>query len=435
MARLVNILTPRGIAALVAPGEPSVRGPDGKQKAKVGVHADGQRLALRVRKDGVSRDGQGYVAHWVFQYRWGTGKNNTQTMGLGGWPAVTLAKARDKAKAANDLLAAGINPLVAKRTAPEVVPTFGEVADEWFEAKKKSLTAKKNIANIKRFLTVYMAPLRDKPVSEITTTDVLNTFKELWASNYVSAKRAIRTCASVLDAAKVKNHRTGDNPAAWRGHLSHLLPKPQHKTKNRPAVLYEELPAVYAKLQTLDGAAASALEFAILTAARTGEVIGDSSHDVLPMMWGEVNFATRMWIIPGPRMKEKRDHHVPLSPRAIEILKAMHELRWNDEPTCPVFPGMKDGTGLNSNAMLDVLHKRLGRKETVHGMRNGFKDWCLDETDFHDDVSEEALSHLVGSEVRRAYRRRTAIEKRRILLTAWHSYLSGKTALRQREAA
>jgi integrase len=425
MARLVNILTPRGIAALLAPGEPFLRGPDGKPKAKVGVHADGQRLYLRVRPDGVSRAGQGYVAHWVFQYRWGTGKNNTQTMGLGGFPDVSLKVARDKAKAANDLLATGINPLVAKRTAPEAVPTFGDFADDWLKTLETSLTAKKNVANYKRYVTGMMAPLRDKLVSEITTQDVVATFKPLWTTQYVSAKRARSTLKRILDGAKVAGHRTGDNPAQWEGHLEHLMPAPNHKTKHREAVPYAEAPDFMTDLRAADGVSARALEFTILTAARSGEVIGDNSHDVPPMPWGEVDLKAKLWVIPGSRMKEDRDHQVPLTPRAIEILEEMQAMRWNTDPSCPVFPGMSDGEGLNSNAMLTTL-KKLGRKETVHGFRSCIRDWAGNETTFARETLEEVLSHQVGNEVERAYRRGQAIEKRRALLTAWADYLSGQ---------
>ncbi|HEV7689667.1 MAG TPA: Arm DNA-binding domain-containing protein [Hyphomonadaceae bacterium] len=171
MARLVNILTPRGIDALIASGEAVVTLPDGTTKPKVGVHADGQRLYLRVRPDGEARDGGGYVAHWVFQFRWGTGKNNTLTMGLGGYPAVKLKQARDKAKAANDLLAMRINPLEAKRLEPAAVPTFGDFADDWFATIEGDFKNPKHGDFYKRVLNV--APARSCsfcPFSKVSRT-------------------------------------------------------------------------------------------------------------------------------------------------------------------------------------------------------------------------------------------------------------------------
>jgi integrase len=262
-------------------------------------------------------------------------------------------------------------------------------------------------------LTKYAAPLRKLPVDAIDTAAVLSVLKPIWQAKPETASRFRGRVEQVLDAAKAKGHRTGENPARWRGHLDKLLAKRQKLTRGHHAAMaYTELPAFISRLRDrqTESVSALALEFAILTAARSGEVLG--------MRWDEVDDAAKVWTVPPTRMKAAREHRVPLSARALAILDEAKKARAG----AFVFPGSRGGRPLSVMAMEMVL-RRMGRDSvTVHGFRSAFRDWAGNETQFAREVAEAALAHVIGDAAERAYRRGDALEKRRALMEAWASY-------------
>lgn len=391
MALALNKLSARGVATI----------------SKAGRHGDGGGLYLVVDKSGAKR--------WVFLYRRG---GILREMGLGGLKAVTLARAREVAAEARANLQAGVDPISAKRSSPTLAPTFGDAADDFIDAMKPQFRNAKHIAQWEMTLKDYAAPLRPKPVNEITTADVLDVLKPIWLTKSETASRLRGRIERVLDAAKAKGHRSGENPALWRGHLDKLLPKRRKLSRGHHAAMrYEEVPAFIGALRERAAVAARALEFTILTAARSGETFGAK--------WREIDLGAAIWIIPKDRMKAAREHRVPLSPRAVAILKEMAQI--GTDPDAYAFPGQKRGKPLSVMAM-DMILRRMKAPITVHGFRSSFRDWCGEESTFPRELAEAALAHVVGDETERAYRRGDALEKRRKLMVAWANYCEPKKA-------
>jgi len=257
-------------------------------------------------------------------------------------------------------------------------------------------------------LQVYAAPLRRIPVDKITTDDVLSVLKPLWNDKAETASRLRGRIERVLDAAKAQGLRTSENPARWRGHLDQLLPKRQRLTRGHHAAMpYSDVPAFMADLQARQATAALALELAILTAARTGEVLG--------ARWEEFDLDRALWTVPATRMKAGREHRVPLSQRALKITGAMHQCRNGDY----VFPGQKAGRPLSVMALEMVLRRMKVDGATVHGFRSAFRDWAAEATSFTNEVCEAALAHAIENKVEAAYRRGDLFDKRRKLMEAW----------------
>lgn len=260
--------------------------------------------------------------------------------------------------------------------------------------------------------------MRGTPVDEIDTAAILDVLKPLWSAKPETAARLRQRIESVLDAAKAQGHRTGENPAAWRGHLAHLLPKrPTLAKGHHAAMAYADLPAFVEKLRAHQGRsiAAFALEFLILTAARSGEVYG--------ARWPEIDLEARVWTIPPERMKAGRQHRIPLSERAVAILSEMAKVRTNHF----VFPGRSDGR-LSHIAMAKVMDRLEVEGATPHGFRSAFRDWAGNETHFAREVAEAALAHSIGDAAEQAYRRGDALEKRRDLMEAWCRYVEPSNA-------
>jgi integrase len=375
-------------------------------KLKVpGRHADGGGLYLFIDDAGRRR--------WIFMYTRG-GKRTE--LGLGSARDLSLAKARAEATTLRAVLASGGNPK-AERAKDEHVPTFGEVADAYVEAMRPSWRNAKHAAQWTMTLTNYAAPMRDKPVDEIATRDVLDVLQPLWQRTPETAERLRGRIENVLDAAKARGHRSGENPARWRGHLDQLLPKRQRLSRgHHKALAYEALPNFMADLRSRDAVAARALEFLILTAARSGEVHGAQAD--------EIDLEKKVWIIPAARMKAGREHRVPLSPRAVEIVEAMQAL---GRPPY-LFPGPKPKAPLSSMAMAMLL-RRMKSDVTVHGFRSTFRDWASETTGFPHEVCEMALAHTIANKAEAAYRRGDLFDKRRKLMEAWAGYCaSAKTA-------
>lgn len=373
-------------------------------KAGPGEYTDGLGLLLRVSSN-LSR-------YWVYRFRM-AGKR--KEMGLGNLIDVSLAEARDAVIDARRLVKQGVDPIAARKSskaAPRGV-TFGEAADGYFEAKKAEYGNEIYRNTVRRWLNDLAAPIRTLPVEDINTVAVLSVVGPVWARTPKSGRGLREKIESVLDYAAVHGWRSGDNPARWKGHLEHLLAKHDPTLEGHHTALpYKEAPAFYAKLIALDAVAARALEFTILTAARSGEC--------REATWAEIDLAERIWTIPGKRMKEGEEHVVPLCDRAIAILEQMTTHRDGDF----IFPGYRRGKPLSGMAFAHVL-KRLGADVTAHGFRSTFRDWAGDCTNHEREIAEAALSHRVGGKVERAYRRGSALNKRRKMMDDWQAFLRG----------
>ena len=416
----INRLTARGVAAITEPGR----------------HADGGNLYLNVSKTGARA--------WVFFYR----KDGKQReMGLGGYPAVGLAQAREAATEARRLLAQGGDPLAAKRavkaeakSADDRRVTFGAFAQQYIEAHEGEWKNEKHKAQWRSTILGpqieveagkakrksgpdYCASLRKKPVSEIDTDDVLEVIRPYWGGKRETANRIRQRIETILDAAVVDKKRpSGLNPARWKGHLALLLPKQGRSRGHYAAMPWQSVPSFMAALADREGVAARAVELLILCASRSGEVRG--------MTWGEVDLDRQVWTIPGARMKAGREHRVPLSDRAISAVETMLPLRprrAEDQPGALVFPGLRKAP-LSDMTLGAVLKRMKVEGATIHGFRSAFRDWASEATSTPFEVVELALAHAVGDQTVQAYFRADLFEKRRALLDQWATYLSGGTA-------
>ncbi len=342
----------------------------------------------------------------MFLFRW---HGKPTEVGLGSARGVTLARARELATQARAKQAEGINPKDARK--PLEGRTFGECADRVIDAMRPSWRNAKHAAQWEMTLRDYAGPLRRLPVDKITTDDVLSVLKPLWNEKPETASRLRGRIERVLDAAKAQGLRSGENPARWRGHLHQLLPTRQKLTRGHHAAMnYPELPAFMSDLQGRKATAASALEFTVLAAARSGEVLG--------ARWDEFDLDRAVWTVPARRMKAGREHRVPLSKRALKIVQEMHESRDGDF----VFPGQKMGEPLSVMALAMVLRRMKIEGATVHGFRSAFRDWSAERTNFSNEVCEAALAHVIENKAEAAYRRGDLFDKRRKLMEAWAVY-------------
>ncbi len=365
---------------------------------KPGRHSDGANLYLNV-KDGGSKS-------WLFIYR-SDGKQ--REMGLGGLDKVPLARARSLAADAREALGAGRDPIQDKRR-PKT-PTFGERADAYIESHKKAWKNQKHIDQWEMTMRVYAGPIRQTPVNKITTAEVFEILEPIWVAKHETATRVRQRIESVMKSAKSLKLYEGDNPASLDA-LHSLLPRMGKSKGHHPALPVEEIPDFMAKLRARSSISARALEFTILTVARTNETIGG--------IWPEIDDLG--WIVPAERMKNKKDHRVPLGDRALEILA---EMRSMGRPY--LFPGAQDDGPLSNMAMAELL-KDMRPGVTVHGFRSTFRDWCSEHTNFSRDVAEMALAHTIESETEAAYRRGDLYRKRLDLMETWDAYCAGRMA-------
>lgn len=366
-----------------------------------GRHSDGGGLYLNVSAVGTKS--------WLFM--WTPAGSKRREMGLGAYPAVSLAKARAKATEYRAAVAEGRDPIAER--AKEAEPTFGECADKFLTSMEGSWRNEKHRAQWKMTLEEYCKSIRTKRVSMIGTEEVLQVLKPIWTTKPETASRLRGRIERVLDFAKTKGWREGENPALWRGHLKNVLPARRKLTRGHHAAMaFHQVPAFVVRLRSAEAMAARALEFLILTAARSGEVYGAK--------WAEIDLVAGLWTIPAERMKAAKEHRVPLSDRALSLVKSLYDSRVSDF----VFPGQKKDHSLSTSAM-EMLLRRLEVDVTVHGFRSSFRDWAGDKTTFPRDLAEAALAHEIGNAVERAYRRADAIEKRRKLMQAWSDYLRG----------
>jgi integrase len=358
---------------------------------------------------------------WVFLYAL-RGRQREMGLGAAGKDGVSLSKARELASAARQQLRDRIDPLEARRAdqraraMTDKACTFGDFADRYIETKRSEWKNDKHVAQWVMTLRDHAAPLRRFQVRDIDTEAVLNTLRPIWQTVPETAQRLRGRIEAILDAAKVKGLREGENPARWRGHLSHLLAKRQKLTRGHHRALpFERVPAFIVELRSRSDVSARLLEFVVLTAARSGEARGAK--------WSEFDVTGRVWTIPRERMKAGREHRVPLSDRALQIVQELEAIRLSEF----AFPSLK-GKPYSDMSMTQLL-KRMGYAEvaTCHGFRSSFKDWASECTGFPNEVSEMALAHAITNEAEAAYRRRTLFEKRRELMEAWARYCGGET--------
>jgi integrase len=392
------------------------------ETAKAGRYADGEGLYLVVDATGGRR--------WVFLFRW-AGKLKEMGLGgvkaRGGKPAVSLAKARERAATARRIVAEGRNPIVEGLPVDKAIPTFGEAADSLVESLGPQWRNAKHRAQWTMTLTRYARPLRSLPVDRVDTEAVLKVLNPVWQAKPETASRLRGRIERVLDAAKAKGERQGENPARWRGHLDHLLPTRQRLTRGHHAAMpYPELPAFLIALRDREAVAALGLEFLILTAARSGEALGAK--------WAEIDLEAKTWTVPAERMKAARAHRVPLSARALEILETVKQL----DNGGYLFPGQKKGRPMSGMAF-EMLLRRMGEDVTPHGFRSSFRDWAGEVSTFPREIAEQALAHKVGDATELAYRRGDALERRRVMMDAWAAYCeahpAGSTVVPMKRAA
>lgn len=373
-----------------------------------GLHGDGGGLYLRVSSP--------TAASWVFRYMM---SGRAREMGIGKYPDVTLADARDRADQARKLKAQGVDPLdhrdaveLKKRAETAKAVTFKDAAKSYIEGNRAGWRNAKHAAQWESTIRTYAEPvIGPLAVHDIDTALVLKVLESIWTTKPETASRLRGRVEAVLDWAKTRGLRDGENPARWRGHLDKVLP-PRTKVqrvKHHSALPFDQLRAFMARLRLENSISALALEFTILTAARTGEVMGAK--------WAEFDLKDRLWVVPGQRMKASREHRVPLSSRSIAIVEALK----HDEPSREmfVFPGSKPESSLSNMAFLMLLRRMKLEELTVHGFRSTFRDWAAEHTDFPSELAELALAHTIGNKVEAAYRRGDMFEKRRTLMEAW----------------
>lgn len=382
------------------------------KNAKAGRHADGGGLNLLVKDSG--------ARSWVYRFML-DGKSRDLGLGSAAGPdKISLAKARDLATALRLRVKAGVDPLAERhREAAEAAAeaqaakiagvTFRHVAEAYIAANESSWRNDKHRQQWRNTLASYVYPvIGELPVADIATGHVLQILEPIWQEKPETASRIRGRIETLLDAAKARGYRDGENPARWRGHIAQILPARSKLTRgHHKALPYTELPAFMSQLRAREAMAALALEFVILTATRTSELLGAN--------WGEVDVEKAVWTIPADRMKAGKEHRVPLSPRAIEILKSVKPLRSNY-----LFPSDKGGK-LSTMAM-SMLLRRMKLDCTVHGFRSAFRDWSAECTGYAHEVCEMALAHSIGNKAEAAYRRGDLFDKRRRLMNEWATY-------------
>lgn len=379
-----------------------------------GRHADGGGLHLLVKQSG--------ARSWVYRFML-NGRSRDVGLGAAGPGGLSLADARDEAAVLRLKVKAGIDPLeerdreaaraLAAAQAVKVAgTTFKDVAAAYIAANEDSWRNPKHRQQWRNTLDTYVYPvIGDLPVAEIETAHVLTILEPIWKSKAETASRIRGRIETVLDSAKARGYRQGENPARWRGHLAQILPARTRLSRgHHKALPYQEIPAFVRSLHEREAVAALALEFTILTAARSGEVIGAT--------WGEVDLEKAVWTIPAERMKAAKEHRVPLSQRAVSILKGLQPLGSDY-----LFPGAR-GVKLSGMAMA-MLMRRMKVNATVHGFRSGFRDWAAESTGYAHEVAEMALAHAIENKVERAYRRGDLFDKRRRLMQDWQNYCLG----------
>lgn len=378
---------------------------------KPGAYGDGAGLYLQVRGP--------ENRSWLYRFKL---QGKPHLMGLGTLADISLAEARDAATTARKLVRQGINPIDQRRAqraenAAQAGLTFAQVADAYIKAHEPSWRNAKHRQQWRNTLDTYADPVLGKlPVASVDVGAVMKVLEPLWREKTETASRLRGRIESVLDYATARGWRTGENPARWRGHLDNLLPARSKvaKVEHHPALPWREVGGFMSTLAEEEGIAALALRFVILTAARTSEAIG--------ARWSEIDMQGALWTVPGARMKAGREHRVPLSAPALDVLREAAKLRTNSKADGCVFPGAKPGKPLSNMALLMLLRRMERGDLTTHGFRSSFRDWCSESTNYPGEVAEAALAHVNGDKTEAAYLRGDMMEKRRRLMADWATF-------------
>ena len=372
---------------------------------KIGRHADGGNLYLSISPNGGKR--------WVFLYRF-NGVRKEMGLGSAAKGQVGLAEARKAGIEARALIAGGIDPIgakVARKQAGRDIPAFSTFADDYLASHRSKFRNERHIAQWEMSLKTYCQPIRAMRLNEVDTEAVLKVLQPIWAKIPESASRLRGRIENILDAAKAKGYRNGENPARWRGHLKTLLPARQRISRGHHAALpYDDLPAFMTELRGNEALAALALELCILTVTRTGELLKSE--------WIEFDLKKEIWTIPASRMKAGYEHRIPLSSRAVTILKILQEQRHG----AYVIPGRTTGKHLSAMPMRMLLRRMKRTDITVHGFRSTFSDYVSEQTSFSSETREHALAHQISDKADASYRRGDQFDKRRKLMEAWAAY-------------
>jgi integrase len=411
----------RAIERLTAQKVEKIKNAEGP---KPGMYADGGGLYLRVTPEG--------ARNWVLRYML---NRRPRWMGLGPLALYGLADARAKALEARRRRHEGTDPIEARRAErarqrldEAKAITFKQCAESYIASHGAGWRNEKHKYQWPATLSAYAYPvIGTLPVQAVDTALVLRVLEPIWTKKPETASRVRQRIENILDFAKVRGYRDGENPARWRGHLDKLLPArfKVRSVEHLAALPYAALPAFLANLRQREAVAARALEFLILSAARTGEVIG--------ARWNEIDLLNKTWTVPAARMKAHREHRVPLSPRALGILQEMQVARDGDNSDAFVFPGPRASKPLSNMAFLMLL-RRMGLHDlTVHGFRATFKTWASERTSFQNEIVEAALAHVIGDKVEQAYRRGDLFEKRRRLMQQWETFCATAPAQERRD--
>lgn len=375
-----------------------------KTFSEPGIYGDGGCLFLRV----YGPDSRAWVFIWRRQ-------GIRHEIGLGSHLFVSLAAARVKAEEARAIVGAGGDPKtdMAERKA-KAATTFGQLADEYVTAMKSKWRGTRTLPAWELFAKTYAKPMREKAIHAITTDDVVSLLQPLWHDKPKAAAKVREKIKLVLDSAKARGLRQGDNPAEWRGHLDQILPAAQKLANGHHAAMaYSDVPAFVGRLRAVEGVGARVLEFIVLTASRVVEATHAERS--------EFDLEKKIWTVPAERMKSGKEHRVPLTDRAVAIVTELDKTR-----TCSlVFEGRVGKRPISPTGIAKAMKAANGGDATTHGFRSSFRDWASEETQHQREVAEAALSHAVGDQVERAYRRSDALEKRRALMTDWATYLKG----------
>jgi integrase len=414
------------------------------REKRPGTYGDGGGLYLQVGKGGAK---SWIFRFWIAEQHPATGEpmrdptthklnGRIREMGLGSYITVSLQEARDRALECRKLREKGIDPIEAREAAQRQTVVdrarslkFSDAATTFMTAHRAAWTNEKHAAQWQATLEKYVYPIIGRlSLQSIDTTLVLKVLEPIWSIKPETASRLRGRIESVLDWATVRGYRTGDNPARWRGHLDKLLPARSkvRKVKHHAALAYVEMSAFMEALRAQEGIAARALEFTILTAARTGETIG--------AIWKEINWREKYWAVPASRMKAGKEHRVPLCDRALAILRDMKPADEIPNAAEQFIFGPGNGGRPLSNMSFLMLLRRMDRADiTVHGFRSSFRDWAAERTNFPSEVAELALAHAVGNKVESAYRRSDLFERRRRIMAEWANFCGTQIAASERK--
>lgn len=372
------------------------------KNAKPGFHSDGNGLYLMVKPTGAKS--------WIYRFQL---NGRRREMGLGSLVDVSAKDARQRATEARAMHLAGVDPISARvKAAPIVATTFEDFAVSYVEDNKGAWKNPKHIQQWSNTLRDYAFPKIGKlPPADITVDHVLAILRPIWKTKTETASRLRGRLEKILDSAKVRGLRAGENPAAWKGNLEHVLPHPDKiaPVTHHPALPYNQVAEFMERVTGCEGTGALCLEFTILAACRSGES--------RLATWDEFDFENLIWTIPAARMKMKREHRVPITKEMLDVLVRAREVQTNEW----VFPSVRKGVALSDMALTQIV-RRLHPEVTVHGFRSTFRDWAAETTEYANEVLEMCLAHAVASSVEKAYRRGDMLERRREVMSAWNKY-------------